>query len=384
MARPKRKFALYKRTNSKSKIVYYAKIRGEEPGEPEEIRISTGQSSKASAELWVQKYLDDKANEEKRIEAERFDMTFGDFAKGFWDYDGTYAIGRRARLRTVSNGFLDSRRGTTTKQLLPFWGKYKLREITSRKIDCWVVDMASDNRIAPGSVNQRLQILRVMLDEACKQDLLTDNPARYVKPIGDNYRRKGVLSLDEVRALLNPRIWPEYKFYAITLLTLATGLRMSEVRGLQVSQVHPEYIQVHTAWEEKYGLKEPKCGSMRDLPITPYIYEVLQEVIKTTGATQIVFFGASKSSPMSKSWIEKQLYRAMARIGISEVDRLKRNIVFHSLRHTTNTILRSAGIADSKVRMMTGHREESMTERYTHFRLENYKEISAVQKTMIE
>lgn len=208
MARPKGLFSLYKRTTQKNKIVYYAKIHSDNPAEPD-LKISTGQSSKASAALWTQKYIDDKANEEIRKEQERLNMTFGDFAKGFWDHDGTYAIGRRARLRTVSNGFLDSRRGTTTKQLLPFWGKYKLREITSRKIDCWVLDMASDNRIAPGSVNQRLQILRVMLEEACKQDLLTDNPAQYVKPIGDNYRRKGVLSLEEVKALLNPMIWAD-------------------------------------------------------------------------------------------------------------------------------------------------------------------------------
>ena len=85
---------------------------------------------------------------------------------------------------------------------------------------------------------------------------------------------------------------------------------------------------------------------------------------------------------MSKSWIEKKLYRALASIGISEEERIKRNIVFHSLRHTTNTILRSAGIADSKVRMITGHRQESMTERYTHFRLENYQEISSIQQMM--
>jgi integrase len=383
MARPKGLFSLYKRTTQKNKIVYYAKIHSDNPSEPD-LKISTGQSSKASAALWTQKYIDDKANEEIRKEQERLNILFSDFAKGFWDHDGLYAVGRRARLRTVSQGFLDNSESITRNHIIPKWGKYRLRDITPKKIDSWVIDMASDNNIASATINQRLQILRVMLEEACKQEYLTENPAQFIKPVGGGSAERGVLSLDEVRALLNPSIWTDQRCYAITLLTLATGLRMSEVRGLQVSQVHPEYIQVHTAWEEKYGLKEPKCGSMRDLPITPYIYEVLQEVIKTTGATQIVFFGASKSSPMSKSWIEKLLYRALASIGISEVDRLKRNIVFHSLRHTTNTILRSAGVTDSKVRMITGHRQESMTERYTHFRLENYQEISDVQRTMIE
>lgn len=381
MARPKGTFSLYKRTNSKNKIVYYAKIPSNNPAESFST-VSTGQSSKAAAALWTQKYIDDKANEEIRKEQERLNILFSDYATGFWATDGLYAVGRRARLRTVSQGFLDNREAITKNHIIPYWGKYRLRDISPKKIDRWVIDMASDNRIASGTVNQRLQILRVMLEEACKQEYLTENPAQFVKPVGGGSAERGVLSLNEVRALLNPKIWAEYKFYAITLLTLATGLRISEVRGLQVSQVHPDHIQVHTAWEEKYGLKEPKCGSVRELPITPMIYEALQEVIKTTGAIQLVFYGAKYSTPMSKSWIAKQLYRALERIGIDEESRIQRNLSFHSLRHTTNTILRSAGIADSKVRMITGHRQESMTERYTHFRLENYQEISSIQLMM--
>ena len=383
MARPKEKFSLYKRTTQKNKIVYYAKIHSDNPAEPD-LKISTGQSSKASAALWTQKYIDDKANEEIRKEQERLNILFSDYATGFWATDGLYAVGRRARLRTVSQGFLDNREAITKNHIVPYWGKYRLRDISPKKIDRWVIDMASDNRNASGTVNQRLQVLRIMLEEACKQEYLTENPAQFVKPVGGGSAERGVLSFEEVRALLNPLVWEEYKHYAIALLTLATGLRISEVRGLQVSQVHSDYIQVHTAWEEKYGLKEPKSGSTRELPITPMIYEALQEVINSTGATQLVFYGKLYNSPMSKSWIEKKLYRAMAMIGIDEESRVKRNLVFHSLRHTTNTILRSAGVTDSKVRMITGHRQESMTERYTHFRLENYQEISAVQQTMVE
>ncbi len=266
---------------------------------------------------------------------------------------------------------------------MPQWGNYRLKDLSPKKIDRWVIDMASDGRIAPATVNQRLQVLKVMLDEACKQEYLTDNPAQYIKPVGDTAEEKGVLSLQEVKALLNPLIWEEYKYYVITLLTLATGIRISEVRGLQVSQVHPTYVQIHTAWEEKYGLKEPKYGSVRDIPITPFIYEALQEVVQTSGATVLVFYGAEHETPISKSWIANRYYKALERIGIDKVTRLQRNLTFHSLRHTTNTILRSAGIADSKVRMLTGHRQESMTERYTHFRIENLQEISKVQQAML-
>lgn len=378
MARLKGGFSLYKRTTSKGKVVYYAKIPNGNPALPE-LKISTRQTSKASAAIWTQTYIENLANEEKRKEEERLNILFSEFAVGFWEHEGAYAVSRRARLRTISRSFLDSREGVTRNHLIPYWGKFKLKDITPRKIDRWVIDMASDNRIAPGTINQRLQVLRVMLDQACTQEYLTDNPAQYVKPVGNRYKEKGVLSPDEVKALLNPHIWKEYKHYAINLLTLSTGLRISEVRGLQVHQVHSDYIEVHTAWEEGYGLKEPKCGSVRDLPITSKVSQTLMEVIRSTGATHLVFFGATKETPLTKSCIEKNLYRTLERIGIDELTRKQRNLTFHSHRHTLNTLMRSAGIADSKVRMMTGHREASMTERYTHFRLHDLKEINSLQ-----
>lgn len=375
-------FSLYKRSRKSGKPVYYAKIFDPKLVESE-VRISTGQTSKTAAALWTQAYMEDLANEEQRKRDERLNITMKKFAEGFWDHDGEYANSRRARLRTVSLGFLDNRASLTKNHIIPYWGKYRLKDITARKVDRWVIDMASDNRNAPASVNQRLQVLKVMLDDACRQEYLKENPAQYVKPVANKYRKKGVLSLDEVKELLNYKIWPDYRQYAINLLTLATGIRIGEVRGLLVSQVQPDHVQIHTSWEENYGLKEPKCGSVRDLPISKYIYDVLQEVISSTGATNLVFYGKTLDTPMSKSYIEKSLYKALNEIGIPEPVRKQRNITFHSLRHTTNTIMRSVGIADSKVRMMTGHREESMTERYTHFRLEDFREIEHVQLMMV-
>ncbi len=385
MAHSEFTYILYKRksssTKKKVKPVYYAKVY-EDNGHAPEYRVSTGQTSKSAAIDWLYNHLEERKEERIRKEREKHEITFSQLADGFWDIDGAYAKDKRARLRTVSNGFLDSRRGTMNNQVLPKWGKYKLTDLTASKIDRWVLDMASDNRIAPASVNQRLQIMKVMLEEACKRGYLQENPARFVKPVADRATPRGVLSFNEVKKLLNPHIWNQYRHYAINLLTLSTGLRISEVRGLQVHQVHPDYIEVHTAWEEHYGLKEPKCGSTRDLPITDKVYKALRYVIETTKATDLVFYGKEKTTPLSKTAIEKNLYRTMARIGIDDAERRRRNITFHSHRHTLNTLMRSAGISDPKIRMMTGHREASMTERYTHFRMNDLKDISTLQLSL--
>ena len=121
MARLKGDFSLYKRTTSKGKVIYYAKIPNENPALPE-IKISTGQSSKSSAALWTQNYLDNLANVEILKEEERLNITFSEFAIDFWAHDGIYAVARRARLRTISNGFLDNRESVTRNHIIPFLG----------------------------------------------------------------------------------------------------------------------------------------------------------------------------------------------------------------------------------------------------------------------
>lgn len=281
MIRHQQKILVFKRKRPNSKkSIYYAKIVTAEG----EKRISTGQTNKTTALNWTYEYLRELEDQEKQ-EVERVrSITIKELAKGFWDENGNYATGKRARLRTISNGYLDICRSATKNYIVPKWGKYKLVDLTPAVIDRWVIELIQKPQVklhgkkkgskkkeyinlAPGTVNKILQIFKVMLEQACAEGYIPYNPAKHIKPISDrNYRRKGVLTPDEVKAFLNPDIWDDYRQYAINLLTLATGIRISEVRGLLVDQIHPDHIQVHTAWEEQHGLKEPKWGSIRDIP----------------------------------------------------------------------------------------------------------------------
>ena len=396
MTKPQAFFSLYKRKNQK-KIIYYAKIRTIDG----EKRVSTGETSKSAAMNWTSEYLRELEDQETQKAVRANSITIKEFSKGFWDEDGNYATGKRARLRTISHGYLYICRSATKNYIVPKWGKYKLTDLTPAVIDRWVIELIQKPQLklkrkkgskkkeyiqlAPATVNRILQIMKVMLEQACAEGYIANNPAKHVKPIcNQSYKQRGVLTSVEVKALLNPNIWDDYRHYAINLLTLATGMRISEVRGLLISQIHPDHIQVHTAWEEHYGLKEPKWGSVRDVPITPKVYSVLMKVIEEYRPKTIVFYGKySLDSPMSKSVIEKHLYKALKKIGIDEEARKQRHLTFHSHRHTLNTMLRSAGVHDAKVRAITGHKQESMTERYTHFGVQDFSEVTKVQTAFL-
>jgi integrase len=69
----------------------------------------------------------------------------------------------------------------------------------------------------------------------------------------------------------------------------------------------------------------------------------------------------------------------LATIGINEEKRKARAITFHSWRHFLNSVIRGR-VPDEKLRLMTGHQTEKMTENYTHLLEEYYTEIWKVQK----
>jgi integrase len=64
-------------------------------------------------------------------------------------------------------------------------------------------------------------------------------------------------------------------------------------------------------------------------------------------------------------------------------ERKKRNITFHSWRPFANTFLRARGISGEKVRQLIRHDSEEMTEHYSAFRVEDFKDVAKAQEALV-
>jgi integrase len=399
MDRRTRPFSLYKRAATRGKPTYYAKIRDPHTGKYSRT-VSTGETTKIGAERWTRDFMAQEAEREAREAVERSRVTVATVAAGFWDQSGHYAESRRVRGYPVSNSHLDIQKGCTNNHILPQWGAVDVSEITAGAVDRWVLDLHRSGKLAPGTVNKLLQCFRSILDGAVSLGYIGDNPAANVKPVRAVPRARGVLTDDEVRRLLRwPGPWTDYRHYAINLTAFTTGARIGELRALHVEDVHPDRVEIVRSWEEGYGLKPPKYNSVRAVPISSDVYNVLQTVIQTYRPTTLLFYGATGNDrPMSKSHIEGQLRRALVRMMTPEdtpPDKLEsvqetvvseireRNIGVHSWRHKLNTVLRSAGVPDSKIRLLTGHRGESMTNHYTRYASADFTDVRTVQTTLL-
>jgi len=386
-----KKFYLVKRADriTDGKPTFYARFR-DEAGELLPWR-STGETTRTRAENWALQQF-----REGRVST-RENLTFGTYAATWWVWGKCqYIRGRLARGKSISRRYADIKRAYLEQHILPAFRDRKLAKITPRMVERWLLDLKDKPRgdhkapLSPTTVNHCLTCLKTMTKEAARLGIIPTDPAAYVEALKETPKEKQILSLEEMKKLFRedtiPTVWRgNVRHYTASLLAASTGLRMGEVQGLQVQHVHPAYVAIVHAWERKYGLKEPKWASAREVPIPSRTSRYLTQLIEASphkAPEDLVFFGTDARSPVGHKEILEALYRALKKIGISGEERARRNITFHSWRHLFNSMCR-ARIPDYKLRRLTGHRSEAMTEHYTHVDLSDFQDVVALQEEVL-
>jgi integrase len=134
-------------------------------------------------------------------------------------------------------------------------------------------------------------------------------------------------------------------------------------------------------------MKAPKCkgGKVREnsrtVPIPSSVAAVLETLrILNPAPDSFVLRSFQKpGEPVSKEFFRHVAKKELASIGISGTwegkgpapvdyvnEQKKRNLTFHSFRHTFITLGRLFGITDFEIQALAGHRSGAMMERYSH------------------
>ena len=382
MSRAEKDFYLVKRRDrlTDGKPTYYARFRNED-GDLLPWK-STCETTKTRAENWARKEW--RAGRTTTRE----NLTFATFAANWWKWgECDYIRGKLARGKRMSRSYADIQRGNLEHYILPYFGAKKLARITRRTVEAWVLNLGERESLGAVSVNHNLATLKVMTNDAFERGLIPTNPAAKVEGVKESPKERQILTLEEVRLLfadgaLSEKWEGSLSYFTLNLLAASTGLRMGEIQGLQVQHVHPGYVAVVYAWERKYGLKEPKWGSAREVPIPAKVSRYLSQVVEGSPYKEpesLVFHGRDGSCPICHKDILEALYAALQRIGISGEQRERRNVTFHSWRHLFNSLCRSR-IPDYKLQRLTGHRTQEMTEHYTHLNLADFADVVALQE----
>ena len=249
------------------------------------------------------------------------------------------------------------RHETSWQSIAPVFGAKRLKDITSLDLERYRQQRQQQGR-SDVTINRELALLRNLYNKAIAWGKATDNPATKVRFAQENNGRIRFLSLEEETRLLASCKKP---LKPLVLTALHTGCRKSELLSLTWEDVDftRQIITVRAAYA--------KNGERRDIPMNDVLTTTLEEV-RITATTTAVF--ASRNGTPYRSF-RTAFEQAVRRAAIPD-------FTFHDLRHTFASRLVMAGVDPATVKELMGHKDITMTLRYTH--LSNDHKHDAVGK----
>ena len=358
-----RKFPDKAKPGEEPPIVYYARFYND-AGE-RVLTKSTGHKTKSRALTWAAKYA-----EENALPTSSDKTTFGAYSEGFFDPGGPYDKHRRGLKKRISDQQLAAKQVHLETYLIPAIGAdTPLSEVSETSVSA-VRAYMSDR--SASTVNKALSVLKAILDAARKENLVKYVP-EIERPGNRDAKQRDAFTVEEFRKIFAVP-WVDFRVRTANYLAATSGARMGEILGLRFSNVQDDHIEILASWNSKTRQMNPttKTGKPRGLPIPPAIREQLA-ILKNMNPYKdevddpFVFFAyGSADHPMEHKEVRRGLYLAIRAIGISDEERKRRDLVFHSWRHFLNSYLLNRGANKFQVMAITGHETDEMQRGYYH------------------
>ncbi len=190
-------------------------------------------------------------------------------------------------------------------------------------------------------------------------------------PQGTNARDR-IASPDEAEQLIDA-LPPEYQ--PIWATAFYAGLRLGELRALQVSDIHLEdgIITVRAGWDVKEGLITTKSAKgVRKVPIPEMLRQHLRDHLEQRAVESPFIFGIDAITPFKAEGVRRKSYKTWDNAGLNRIG-------FHEARHTYASILIASHLNAKQVQVFMGHSSITTTYNiYGHLFPGNEQESAAI------
>jgi integrase len=235
----------------------------------------------------------------------------------------------------------------------PFLGALMLDQVTLEVIDAI---KAEKLKVAgKPTVNRYLALVRAVLLRARDEWEWIDKVPK-VKLFKEGAGRERSITAEQVVALLAEL--PVHQ-RDVVIFALATGLRQSNVVGLEWSHVN---LKSGHAW---VGADQSKNGKPIAVPLNATALEVLRRQLGKHRERVFTYAGKPLGWANTKAWRD-----ALKRAGIE-------NFRWHDLRHTWASWHRQAGTPTHELQRLGGWRSSVMVERYAHLAPDHLAQAAA-------
>lgn len=266
---------------------------------------------------------------------------------------------------TIERGLSLNTRKSYERDLLQYLHYLEDEQITSwQDVDRYVVinylEKMHDEKKAPATVTRMITSLR-RFHQFLRQERLTDHdPMQHIDTPKKVQKLPSTLSLTEIERLIETPDTTKnlgIRDRAILEVMYATGMRVSELVGLKLSDLHLSLGLVQTLGK---GDKE------RIIPLGDYAIQWLERYLDearpllVANPSETHVFVNHHGTGLSRQGIWKNLKQLVREAGINK------EVTPHTLRHSFATHLLENGADLRTVQELLGHADISTTQIYTH------------------
>ncbi len=242
------------------------------------------------------------------------------------------------------------------RQFMKWLAPRTLSDLNDEVIKGYLFHLANDRKIGISTQNTAINAIKFYLEKVHRGD----RKVYYVDRPMKESKLPHVLTQDEVRRLIGAT--KNVKHRCILLVFYSTGVRMSELLNLRLSDFDHEKCQVFI-----HGGK----GRKDRLTITsPKALAYIKTYAELYQPKDFLFEGAAKSRYSARS-VNNIIRRAASSAGIHK------RVSAHTLRHSFATHLLEEGTDIRYIQMLMGHLSSKTTERYTHMTTRGFTSIKS-------
>ena len=246
-------------------------------------------------------------------------------------------------------------------------GQLTWQSVDADVIRDWMEDMMDKGNSAT-SVNRRLSALRSFFKFALARNMVEKDPSRLIKGPKKSKPLPQFVKENEMNRLLDDVAWgdsfEEVRTRAILMVFYETGIRLSELVGLNETSVDMEQCQIRVLGKRRKVRLIPFGEELRR---TLYIYNKVraQQVGQGSGA----LFVTADGTRMNGDQVRYEVKRQLAKVSTLH----KRSP--HVLRHSFATAMLNHDAGLESVKKLLGHASLATTEIYTHTTFEQLKRV---------
>lgn len=244
-----------------------------------------------------------------------------------------------------------------------------LSRVTATSLDSYLLFLEREGR-KPATISRNVASMKAFFHYLQKEGRLSEDVALNLKAPRIEKKVPEILSMEEVEQLLaqtkgaTPK---ELRDCAMLELLYATGIRVSELIGLQMEDINlqMEYIKCRDAHKERIV----PFGNVAKEAVSRYLSEGRKELVKEGGNPWL--FTNCSGQPMSRQGFWKLVKGYGKKAGI------RHEITPHTLRHSFAAHLVNNGADLHAVQEMLGHSDISTTQIYARISQSKIREVYA-------